>query len=408
MKWNNTRPAVCKGTAVLACMLALSGLALPAAAGAAAGTSAVKTTSQTVTAPDTAAGQTAAAAATKTPATTPTQAQTPAPAIAAPQGPIGYTEAEIQDQLNKQYQQKLPEYRTVSGGQADTGYTPGSLDVKIPAFFFPDVIAKPVTGTYRLNADGTYGMRPEYAQKLKAYEAEKAALAQQAAAAAAEGQDKAVVEKAQGAAKAPAPAVRYKTVTGWVNVPAPSPFHAFATGDFNYISNSEGGYNVPVVWACRTDPLQGLPQSGPMMLRSASEAAFVAATVDDPDDTYHYKNSDTFPKIPNVKPVFTETRKSREGYDTAITYFRYYVSGTECFAVDSSMKAGRKTYRLFQLFPENGFYSYLPKALYAVENMHTIATVRRSPQQTRRSGDSLWSSSWLKERQKKREAAQTE
>ena len=170
MKWNNTRPAVCKGTAVLACMLALSGLALPAAAGAAAGTSAVKTTSQTVTAPDTAAGQTAAAAATKTPATTPTQAQTPAPAIAAPQGPIGYTEAEIQDQLNKQYQQKLPEYRTVSGGQADTGYTPGSLDVKIPAFFFPDVIAKPVTGTYRLNADGTYGMRPEYAQKLKAYE----------------------------------------------------------------------------------------------------------------------------------------------------------------------------------------------------------------------------------------------
>lgn len=325
-----------------------------------------------------------------------------------PQGPIGYTEAEIQDQLNKQYQQKLPEYRTVSGGQADTGYTPGSLDVKIPAFFFPDVIAKPVTGTYRLNADGTYGMRPEYAQKLKAYEAEKAALAQQAAAAAAEGQDKAVVEKAQGAAKAPAPAVRYKTVTGWVNVPAPSPFHAFATGDFNYISNSEGGYNVPVVWACRTDPLQGLPQSGPMMLRSASEAAFVAATVDDPDDTYHYKNSDTFPKIPNVKPVFTETRKSREGYDTAITYFRYYVSGTECFAVDSSMKAGRKTYRLFQLFPENGFYSYLPKALYAVENMHTIATVRRSPQQTSQSGDSLWSSSWLKERQKKREAAQTE
>ena len=404
MTGKNKRPAVYKGTAVLAFMLAVSSPALPAAAaGAAAGTAAgsvpAATTDVKQAAPDTASSQTAPMPGPVAPA---------AQAAAAPQGPIGYTEAEIQAQLNKQYQQKLPEYRTVSGGQADTGYKPGSLDVKIPVCFFPEAVAKPVTGTYTVNADGTYGMRPEYAQKLKAWEAEKAALARQAAAAAAEGQDKATVEKAQGAAKAPAKTVSYKTITGWVNVPAPSPFQAFSAGDFDYISNSEGGYNVPVVRAFQTDPLQGLPQSGPMMLRSASSAAFLAATVDDPDDTYHYKNSDTFPEIPNVKPLFTETRKSREGYDTSITYFRYYVSGTECFAVDSSMKAGRRTYRLFQLFPEEGLYTYLPKALYAVENLHTIATVRRAPQQTARDDGSLWSSSWRKDRQTKGQAAKTE
>ena len=101
MKWKNKRPAVYKGTAVLAFMLAVSSPALPAAAadaaaGTAAGSVPAATTDVKQAAPDTASSQTAPMPGPVAPA---------AQAAAAPQGPIGYTEAEIQAQLNKQYQQ---------------------------------------------------------------------------------------------------------------------------------------------------------------------------------------------------------------------------------------------------------------------------------------------------------------
>ncbi|MGI6263626.1 MAG: hypothetical protein ACOYKB_07315 [Succiniclasticum sp.] len=294
------------------------------------------------------------------------------PTLAAPQGPIGYTEAEIKAQLNKQYQQPLPKFRTVSGASADQNYRPGSTDVKIPALFFPPVVAKPVSASYRINPDGTYGLRPEYAAQRKAYEDAQAAWQQQAAATR---QGGAAAAKKTAPAKKSAATDHYKAITGWINVPAPSPFRAFTTASFRYITNPDGGYNVPVLRMYSADPMKGLPQSGPMMLREASNYSFMAATVDDPSDTYHYKNKGTFPTLSNASPIFTETRQSVEGLDTEVAYYRYYVSGMKCLAVVSAMKSGEKTYRLFQIFPESYEYTYLPQVLYAVENLHTSSSL---------------------------------
>lgn len=48
----------------------------------------------------------------------------------------GYTEEQIRERMQKKYGVKSVLYRTASGLEADEGYIPGGLDVKIPTYFF--------------------------------------------------------------------------------------------------------------------------------------------------------------------------------------------------------------------------------------------------------------------------------
>ena len=106
-----------------------------------------------------------------------------------------------------------------------------------------------------------------------------------------------------------------------------------------------------------------------MLIRDAGRHEFMAVTVDDPADTYYYKNQDTFPGYGKALPVFTETRKNVQGDDVTIKYIRRYVDAQQCLIVDSSGKRAGKTYRIAVIFPESKQYEYLPKALYVIENL---------------------------------------
>ena len=81
---------------------------------------------------------------------------------------IGYTEAEIRQQLLQKYSRPLPKYRRLSGGPADTEYQPGTLDVKIPSYFFPAQVPRMVGEDFLWNADGSLGLRPEAQARRKA------------------------------------------------------------------------------------------------------------------------------------------------------------------------------------------------------------------------------------------------
>ena len=117
------------------------------------------------------------------------------------------------------------------------------------------------------------------------------------------------------------------------------------------------------------NPLLQVPASGPMLIRNAGQNEFMAVTTDDPADTYYYKNQDTFPSYGKAAPIFTETRKTFQGDDVNIKYIRRYVSGEYCLIVDSAAKRAGKTYRMAVVFPERKQNEYLPKALYAIENL---------------------------------------
>ena len=285
----------------------------------------------------------------------------------------GYTEAEIRERMLKQYTLPRPAFRRVSGAAAGSDYRPGTLDVKIPSLFFPEGQLKDVSETFTENPDGSYGTRAPGDTVM--YGSGYSAAAQR--------QLREEQRRVTGGpSRTGSPALanpsaqaafrgnrKMKTITVQVLVPAASPFRPLAKGDFYWFSNSKGHYVATLPGSLSQNPLLQVPASGPMLIRNAGQNEFMAITTDDPADTYYYKNRDTFPGYGKAAPVFTETRKTFQGDDVYIKYIRRYVGGEYCLIVDSAAKKAGKTYRMAVVFPERKQNEYLPKALYAIENL---------------------------------------
>ena len=292
-------------------------------------------------------------------------------AVSAPAGTQGYTEAEIQARMLRQYTQPRPAFRRVSGTFAGTDYRAGTLDVKIPTMFFPPDEMQDVSETFPENPDGTFGTRSSEDRigGFSSYGAEaQRQLLEQAGRKAGAGAVKSPAQQKKPLYNS-ASRSKYKTITVQVPVPAPSPFRPLAKGDFYWFSNTKGHYLAVLPGSLSQDPLIQVPATGPMLIRNAGQHEFIAVTVDDPADAYYYKNQDTFPGYGKAVPVFTETRKNFQGDDVNIKYIRRYVDGQQCLIVDSAGKRAGKTYRVAVIFPESKQYEYLPKALYAIENL---------------------------------------
>ena len=320
----------------------------------------------------------------------------PETAIApAPANLVGYTEAEIQARMMRQYTPVRPVFRRVSGAAAGNDYKPGTMDVKIPNLFFPPDMMQEFSETFTENADGSFGTRaPDdiylagsgySAAAQRQLQEEQWRQAQEGQKRAAQaGVQKGIPDPVTGqgntvnqTAVKPKPSQvgavkgkqRLKTITVQVPIPAPSPFRALSQGDFYWFNNTKGHYLATLPGSLTQDPLLQVPASGPMIIRNAGQNEFMAVTVDDPSDSYYYKNQDTFPGYGKAVPVFTETRKNVQGDDVNIKYIRYYLGGQLCLIVDSSGKRAGKTYRAAIVFPESKQYEYLPKALFAIENL---------------------------------------
>ena len=280
----------------------------------------------------------------------------------------GYTEAEIRQQILRRYASPRPEFRLVSGAFAGSGYRPGTMDVKIPTLFFPPEVMQDVSETFPENPDGTFGTRTreDVTGGLSSYgaEARQQLLKQAGEKTGGHVPETAPLRKGPAAAK-----TKQKTITVQVPVPAPSPFRPLAKGDFYWFGNHKGNYVTALPGSLSRDPLLQVPANGPMLIREAGQHEFMAVTVDDPADTYYYKNQDTFPGYGKAVPVFTETRKNVQGDDVSIKYIRRYMEGEQCLIVDSAAKRAGKTYRVAVIFPESKQYEYLPKALYVIENL---------------------------------------
>ena len=289
-------------------------------------------------------------------------------------GTRGYTEAEIRARMLRQYTRPKPVFRRVSGAVAGADYRAGTMDVKIPTLFFPPDVMQDVSETFPENPDGTFGTRsPEdKADGFLSYGAEaQKQLLEQAGRKTGTDAVKSPVQPKKPVYNS-ASSSRYKTITVQVPVPAPSPFRPLAKGDFYWFSNTKGHYIAVLPGSLSQNPLLQVPATGPMLIRNAGQHEFMAVTVDDPADTYYYKNQDTFPGYGKALPVFTETRKNFQGDDVNIKYIRRYVDGQQCLIVDSAAKRAGKTYRVAVIFPESKQYEYLPKALYAIENLKGI------------------------------------
>lgn len=282
-----------------------------------------------------------------------------------PSNTMGYTEAELQERMIRQHTQVRPDFRLVSGAFVGSGYRPGTLDVKIPKLFFPPDTVQDVSETFLENPDGTFGTRAPEDQLngISSYGAE----AQQQLRRQGNRKDEAGSSPAHNSTAAAR--AKYKTITVQVPVPAPSPFRPLARGDFYWYNNHKGHYVTALPGSLSQDPMLQVPATGPMLIRNAGQHEFLAVTVDDPADTYYYKNQDTFPGYGKAVPVFTETRKNVQGDDVSIKYIRRYVSGQQCLIVDSAGKRAGKTYRVAVVFPESKQYEYLPKALFIIENL---------------------------------------
>jgi len=277
----------------------------------------------------------------------------------------GYTEAEIRERMVKQYAPPKPAFRRVSGAAAGSDYRPGTLDVKIPSLFFPKDEPQDVSETFTENPDGSFGTRAPgdtvmYGSGYSAAAQRQLREEQRRMA----GRSAPAKPSAQAAMRG-----KQKTITVQVLVPAPSPFRPLSKGDFYWFSNNKGHYVATLPGSLSQNPLLQVPASGPMLIRNAGQNEFMAVTTDDPSDTYYYKNQDTFPSYGKAAPVFTETRKTFQGDDVFIKYIRRYVGGEYCLIVDSAAKKAGKTYRVAVVFPERKQSEYLPKALYAIENL---------------------------------------
>ena len=289
-------------------------------------------------------------------------------AAAAPASLTGYTEAEIREQMIRKYTPPKPAFRRVSGPAAGTEYRPGTADVKIPTIFFPPDEMKDVSEEFQENPDGSLGVRSpgDPVTGSGGYSAEALKQMREAQGSPAV-HSRVPVQSSKGRGR-----TKSKIITVQVPVPAPSPFRALAGGDFRWFTNNKGHYLVALPLSMPYDPLQNLPAYGPMLIRNASQSEFMAVTADDPSDTYYYKNQDTFPAYGKAVPVFMETRKNIQGDDVAIKYIRYYLGGQHCLIVDSAGKRGGRTFRVAVAFPESKQYEYLPKALFAIENLKGI------------------------------------
>ena len=151
-------------------------------------------------------------------------------------------------------------------------------------------------------------------------------------------------------------------------VPAPSPFKVLNPGDFKWLTNESGHYNLAIPKAYGSDPLQGLPLNGPEIVREVGDELFMAATVDDPVDIKYYKNQKTLPSFPGAIPLVTETRPTVQNHTATCVYFNYEMEGTTCLIIRADIPFERKTYKLLYVFPENQRYSFLPLSLYSLEN----------------------------------------
>ncbi len=315
-------------------------------------------------------------------------------AVSVPVQPAGYTEAEIRERMQRQYTPVKPAFRRVSGAAAGNDYKPGTMDVKIPTLFFPPDLMQEVSESFAENTDGTFGTRAtedtyrdgySAAAQKQLREEQRRKIQEEQKRTAQTGGQKGFANPVAGPdnngnrpASKPGPGtpagavkgrLRTKTITVQVPVPAPSPFRALSSGDFYWFNNTKGHYLATLPGSLPQDPLLQVPASGPMLIRNAGQNEFMAVTVDDSADTYYYKNRDTFPGYGKSLPVFTETRKSTQGDDLDIKYIRYYLGGQYCLVVDSAGKRAGKTYRVAVVFPESKQYEYLPKALYAIENL---------------------------------------
>ncbi|MBR4908536.1 MAG: hypothetical protein IKZ43_05965 [Acidaminococcaceae bacterium] len=302
--------------------------------------------------------------------------------VAVPANPAGYTEAELRERMVKQYTPPKPAFRRVSGAAAGSDYRPGTLDVKIPSLFFPKDELKDVSESFTENPDGTFGTRAPgdalvsgsgysaAAQRQLQEEQWRKVREEQKGTVQAGGQNKAGSQvSAKPSAQAAPARGKQKTITVQVLVPVPSPFRPLSKGDFYWFNNSTGHYLAVLPGSLSQDPLLQVPATGPMLIRDAGQNEFMAITTDDPSDTYYYKNQDTFPSYGKVAPVFEETRKTFQGDDVSIKYIRRYLGGEYCLIVDSAAKKAGKTYRMAVVFPERKQNEYLPKALYAIENL---------------------------------------
>jgi len=295
-------------------------------------------------------------------------------------GLTGYTEAEIRAQMVRRHTPPKAGFRKISGAAAGPDYRAGTLDVKIPALFFPPDEIKEVSETVTENPDGSFGVRA--AGTLPAFDSSYGPAARMQLQEERRKKERktekdipglSVQQPPQGAGKGLQPHYRKRrTITVQVKVPAASPFRPLAKGEFRWFTNEKGRYVAVLPYSLPQDPLLGVPASGPMMIRTASPQEFMAVTADDPSDTYYYKNQNTFPTYGKALPIFTETRKNIQGGDVNIRYIRYFTGGQYCLIVESAGERAGKTYRSAVVFPESKQYEYLPKALYAIENLKAI------------------------------------
>ena len=310
----------------------------------------------------------------------------------------GYTEAEIREQMVKKYTKPRPAFRRVSGAAAGEDYRPGTMDVKIPNLFFPADELKDVSETFQENPDGTFGTKtPEdlsvkdsgysaaaqqqLQEEQRRKEQERQARMTQAAGLGGTARQTEPVkpvkppagqQKPVGRSGSASPKAKYKTITVQVKAPAPSPFRPLAATDFRWFTNRNGNYVVGLLYSMPQDPLRGLPAEGPMVIRNAAQNEFMAVSVDDPADTFHYKNTETFPSYGKAVPVYVETRKNIRNDEVQIKYIRYFMGGQYCLIVDGRCERAGKTYRMAVVFPESKQHEYLPKALYALENLKAL------------------------------------
>ncbi len=228
----------------------------------------------------------------------------------------------------------------VAAAEGNDDYQPGTLNVRMPSAFIPAPI--PVEVEVPLEP-GDVGY------------AEAQAQIQQRAA-------------ASGKNNASSRLPLTKTITKYVS--APSPFQDISYSDFQYYANPEGHYQLSLPKAFGHDPLKGLPISGPAFIRSKSDVRFMAATVDDPTDTKHYRNQKTFPDFKDLDPITTETRRTVQNYPAECRYLNYRMGedGTDCLVITAAINDSGKTYRLLYVFPYEYRYRFLPLALYSLEN----------------------------------------
>ena len=252
---------------------------------------------------------------------------------------------------------------------ADTEhYEPGSLNVKIPQAFLPppqeieiEVPLEP--------GDAGYETPAEFAERAKK-EREAAAAKKNTTTVGGQVIDGKLPPADMDISLDKKPFVPAKPRTKKIKklVPAPSPYKVLTYSDFRWLTNDSGHYNIALPKAYGTDPLQGLPISGPELIRNVNDALFMVATVDDPQDVQHYKNQKTLPAFTGTLPILTEKRATVQNQTAACTYFNYEMEGTTCLVLTADVASGDKTYKLLYVFPESRRYTFLPLSLYSVEN----------------------------------------